>query len=108
LKICENGRFLRALLHTVLTPEHNDRIIAACRYQIATADSDIEFFNKTVTGDETWCFAYDPTTKNVSPLQVSEKSHHDRKKKTVISEISCMEHFGNFFFRFAKRNPQRI
>jgi len=46
-----------------LTAEQKDRRIAACRDLIATADSDSEFFKKTVTGDETWCVAYDPTTK---------------------------------------------
>jgi len=46
-----------------LTPEKKDRRIAACRDLIVTADSDPDFFKKTVTGDETWCFAYDPTTK---------------------------------------------
>jgi len=33
---------------------------------IATADSDPYFFMKIVTGDETRCFAYDPTTKRQS------------------------------------------
>jgi len=46
-----------------LTPEQKDRRNAACRDLIATADSDPDFFKKIVTGDKTWCFAYDPTTK---------------------------------------------
>jgi len=46
-----------------LTPEQKDRRTAAYRDLIATADSDLDFFKKLVTGDETWCFAYDPTTK---------------------------------------------
>ena len=56
-KICS-----RLVPHS-LTPEQKDRKISACRDVIATADSDPDFFKKTVTGDETWCFAYDPTTK---------------------------------------------
>ena len=60
MKIC--SRFvLRSL-----TPKQQDRMIAACRNLIATADSDPDFFKKTVTGDETWCFAYNPTTKRQS------------------------------------------
>ena len=46
-----------------LTPEQKYRRIAACRDLIATADSDPDFFKKIVTGDETWCFAFDPSTK---------------------------------------------
>jgi len=67
-KICS-----RFIPHS-LTPEEKDRRIAACRDLIATADSDPDFFKKTVTDDETWCFAYDPT-----PLCGSEKPRHGRK-----------------------------
>jgi hypothetical protein len=54
------------------TPEQKDRRIAAGRDLIAIADSDPDFFKKIVTGDETWCFAYDP-------LHGLEKHHHGRK-----------------------------
>jgi len=57
-----------------LTPEQKDRRIAACRDLIATADSDPDFFKKIVTGDETCCFAYAPTTKRQSAACVSETS----------------------------------
>jgi len=30
------------------------------------ADADNNFLNKIITGDETWCFAYDPETKRQS------------------------------------------
>jgi len=55
-----------------LTPEQNDRRIAACRDLTAKADSDPDFFKKIVSGDETWCFAYDPTTKSQSAAWVGE------------------------------------
>jgi hypothetical protein len=53
-----------------LTPEQKDRRITACRDLIATADSDPDFVKKIVTGDETWCFAYEPTTKGQSAAWV--------------------------------------
>jgi len=56
-KICS-----RLVPHS-LTPEQKEWRIAACQDLIATADSDPDFFKKIVTGDETWCFACDPTTK---------------------------------------------
>ena len=62
-----------------LTPEQKDWRIATYQDLITTADSDPDFFKKIVTGDETWCFAYDPTTINVSPLHGSEKPCHDQK-----------------------------
>jgi len=88
-----------------LTPEQKARRIAACRDLIATADSDPDFFKKIVTGDETWCFAYNPTTKRQSAAWVGESS--PRQKKFAISEVSCEDHVGDFL-RLASRNPQRI
>ena len=63
----------------VLTPEQKDRRIAACRDLVATADSDSYFFKKIVTGDETWCFAQDPTTKRQSAVWVGETSQRAKK-----------------------------
>ena len=62
-----------------LTPEQKDRRIAACRNLTATADSDPDFFKKIVTGDETWCFAYDLTIKRQSAAWVGENSPRPKK-----------------------------
>jgi len=62
---------------------------------IATADSVPDFFKKIVTGNETWCFAYDPTTKRQSASWLGETS--PRPKKSEISEVSCEEHVGELF-----------
>ena len=53
--------------------------LAACRDLIATAVSDPDFFKKIVTGDETWCFAYDPTTKRQTAAWVGETSPRPKK-----------------------------
>ena len=65
-KICS-----RFVPHSLI-PEQKDQRIAACRDLTATADSDPDFFKKIVTGDETWCFAYDLTTKHQSVAWVGE------------------------------------
>jgi hypothetical protein len=39
------------------------------------------FFNKTIKGDETWCFAYDPNTKRQSFEWVGEISPRRKKMK---------------------------
>ena len=62
-----------------LTPEQKDQRIAACRDLIATAVSDHDFFKKIVTGDETWCFAYDLTTKCKSAAWVGETLPRPKK-----------------------------
>ena len=48
-----------------LTPEQR-KIVTSCNDIIAIANVDKLFFNKIITGDETWCFAYGPETKRQS------------------------------------------
>jgi len=57
---------------------------------IATADSDPHFFKKIVTGDETWCFAYDPTTKRQSAAWVGETSPRPKKLRFQKSRVKTM------------------
>jgi len=80
-KICS-----RFVPHT-LAPEQKDRRIAACRDLIATADSDPDFFKKIVTGDETWCFVYDPTTKRQSAAWIGETSPRPKKLRFQKSRV---------------------
>jgi hypothetical protein len=49
-----------------LTPEQREDPVTSCQDIIAMADEDKNFFNKIITGDETWCFAYDSETKRQS------------------------------------------
>jgi len=46
-----------------LTPELREDRVTSGQDIITMADVDKFFFNKIITGDETWCFAYDPETK---------------------------------------------
>ena len=45
------------------------------------ADADINFLNKIIMGDETWCFAYDPETKHQSSELIGETSPRPKKLK---------------------------
>jgi hypothetical protein len=40
-----------------LTPEQREDRVTACQDIIAMTDADKNFFNKIITGHETWCFA---------------------------------------------------
>jgi len=46
-----------------LTPKQREDQVTSCQDFIVMADADKNFFNKILTGDETWCFAYAPETK---------------------------------------------
>jgi len=73
-----------------LTPEMKEQRFAACRDFIATADSDPDFFKKTVTGDGKWCFAYDPTTKRQSAAWVRETSPRPKKLQLQKSRVKII------------------
>ena len=49
-----------------LTPERSEDGVTSFQGTITMADVDKKFFNKIITEDETWCFAYDPETKRHS------------------------------------------
>jgi len=55
---------------------------------IAMADSDNNLFNKIITGDETWCFAYDSETKRQSSEWVGETSPRPKKLNFQRSRIN--------------------
>jgi hypothetical protein len=57
-----------------LTPEQREDRVTSCQDIIVMADTDNNLFNKIITGDETWCFAYDPETKLQSSEWVGETS----------------------------------
>jgi len=56
-----------------------------------------KFFNKIITGDETWCFAYDPETKQQSSERVGETSPRPKKLKF---QRSCIKTVLIIFFDF--------
>jgi hypothetical protein len=64
-----------------LTPEQREDRVTSCQDIIAMADADKNVFKKIITGDETWCFAYDPETKRQSSEWVGETSLRPKKLK---------------------------
>jgi hypothetical protein len=60
-----------------LTPEQREDRVTPCQQLLRWPI----FFNKVITGDETWCFAYDPETKRQSSEWVGETSLRPKKLK---------------------------
>jgi len=54
------------------------------------ADADKHFLNKIITGDDTWCFAYDPETKRQSSEWVGETYSRPKKLKFQRSRTKIM------------------
>jgi len=75
--------------HT-LTPAQREERVTSCQDIITMADADKNFFNKIITGDETWCFACDPETKRQSSEWVGETSPRPKKLIFHRSRIKTM------------------
>jgi hypothetical protein len=74
-----------------LTPEQREDRVTSYQDIIAMADGDNTFFlNKIITGDETWCFAYDPKTKRQVSEWVGETSPLLKKLKFQRTRIKTM------------------
>jgi len=61
------------------------------------ADEDKNFFNKIITGDETWCFAYDPETKKLTEFWMGWCDIL-LVEETEIPKVLHRDHVDNFFF----------
>jgi len=90
--------------HSFTLEQRKDQVTS---YQdiIAMDDADNNFFNKIITGDETWCFAYDPETKQQSSEWVGETSPRLKKLKF---QRSCIKTMLITFFHLSRLSAQRI
>jgi hypothetical protein len=73
-----------------LTNEQKSKRSAHCRDIISAAENDPDFLKSIVTGDETWCFQYDPKTKRQSAEWKSSNSPQAKKTRRVPSKIKTM------------------
>ncbi|KAJ4445277.1 hypothetical protein ANN_07078 [Periplaneta americana] len=77
----------------ILSQDQRDDRMTICGDLISSADDDPTFLNQIITGDETWCFLYDPQLKRQSatwktPLSPRQKKpRQDRSKGKVMLEL---------------------
>jgi len=73
-----------------LTPEQREDRVTSCQDIIKMADAGKFFFNKIATGDEAWCFAFDPKTKWQNSEWAGETSPRPKKLIFERSHIKAM------------------
>ncbi|XP_054737795.1 histone-lysine N-methyltransferase SETMAR-like [Anastrepha obliqua] len=61
-----------------------------CKYTISTAENDPGFLDSIITGDETWCFEYDPETKRQSAEWKTKGEPKAKKLRFQKSRIKTM------------------
>ena len=62
----------------------------ACRELKEHLEIDPDLFLKVITGDESWCCAYDPETKQQSSEWKSSNSPRPKKARRVKSDVKMM------------------
>ena len=87
------SRVTQQCVPRILTQDQRDDLIGICGDLISSADDDPTFLNRIITGDETWCFLYDPQLKRQSaiwktPVSPRQKiPRQDRSKGKVMLEL---------------------
>lgn len=73
-----------------LTDDQKRGRVRHCRDLVSTAENNRNFLKSIVTGDETWCFQYDPETKRQSAEWKSSGSPKSKKVRQAPSKIKTM------------------
>ena len=74
----------------LLTGEQREPRLQACFELQNQLKEDPDFFSKVITGDESWCYGYDPETKQQSSQWKSPGSPRPKKARQVKSNIKTM------------------
>jgi len=82
-KIC--ARFLP---HAFTTEQKQERVVY-CQ-DLLLMGPDERFWENIITGDETWCFAYDPATKRRSAEWVGQNSPKPKKLRFQKSRVKML------------------
>ena len=96
-KICA-----RFVLHALTTEQKQERIVYCQDFLLMGQDK--RFWENIITGDETWCFAYDPTTKQQSAEWVGQNSPKPKKLRVQKSRVETML----IVFRPRRCNSSRV
>lgn len=98
-------RVCQHIVPRMLTADQAQQRQEVCGDLISSADKDPHFLKKIVTGDETWCFLYDPQHKRQSSEWKSltsprtKKFKVDRSKGKVMLEV-FFDYRGIIHFEF--------
>lgn len=74
----------------VLTEQQKENRVETCRALKDQLRTDPDFFSKVITGDESWCYGYDPETKQQSSQWKTSLSPRPKKARQVKSNIKTM------------------
>ncbi len=79
----------RFVSYALTSKQWKDRVTSGC-YFLQMYEHDPEFLNKIITGDESWCFAYNLESKHQSATWVGPRSPKAKKLCFEKSSIKTM------------------
>ncbi|KAJ4434985.1 hypothetical protein ANN_23557 [Periplaneta americana] len=74
----------------LLTDDQRENRVRVCRDLMSEVQNDSNFLKKIVTGDESWCYGYDPESKQASSQWKTPNSPRPKKARQVRSSVKIM------------------
>ena len=74
----------------LLTAEQKQLRVEVSQDMLDSTNSDPDFMNTIITGDETWVYGYDPETKSQSSQWQHSTSPRPKKARQVRSNVKVM------------------
>ena len=71
----------------LLSEDQRANRLGVCREMKDQLRTDPDFLSKIITGDESWCYGYDPETKQT--IKSMEKCIISETKKGEVSQMKC-------------------
>ena len=74
----------------LLSEDQRANRLDVCREMKDQLKTDPDFLSKIITGDESWCYGYDPETKQRSSQRKSASSPRPKKARQIKSNVKNM------------------
>jgi len=82
--VCEYELVLQVKIFCLVIGVMEEQRVVYCQ-DLLLMGQDERFWENIITGDETWCFAYDPATERQSAEWVGQNSAKPKKLRFQIS-----------------------
>jgi [histone H3]-lysine36 N-dimethyltransferase SETMAR len=89
----------------LLTEDQRKSRLTVCQDLKRELENDPNFLSRVITGDESWCYGYDPESKQASSQWKTPRS--PRPKKNQTGEIECQNN-ADLFLRHSRNCAQGI
>ena len=83
-------RVAAEFVHRLLSEDQRANRLDVCREMKDQLKTDPDFLSKIITGDESWCYGYNPETKQQSSQWKSASSPRPKKARQVKSNVKTM------------------